>query len=70
MSDVIFRPALTAPNGIPVLTHLRTGTRRLRRVASSVAEAVHTYSLIEGATLIAAMVFCSVFAAAAFGIAF
>jgi hypothetical protein len=68
MSDVTFRPALTAPLGSPIPVLLRAGVRRLRRAAGQVAEIVQTYSLIEAACLVAAMAFCSVFAAAAFGL--
>jgi hypothetical protein len=68
MSDVTFHHALTAPLGSPVAALLRAGVRRLRHAAAQVAETVHTYSLIEAACLLAAMAFCSVFAAAAFGL--
>jgi hypothetical protein len=68
MSDVTFRPALTAPSGIPVIAMLRAGGRRLRQIGGQVAEAVHTYSVIEVACLLAAMAFCGEFAAAAFGV--
>ncbi len=68
MSDVTFRPALTLPSGTHVLTVLRAGAQHLHRIGGHVAETVHTYSVIEGACLLAAMAFCSVFAAAAFGV--
>jgi hypothetical protein len=68
MSDVTFHPALTAAPPASLAIALRAGVRRLRGAAGQFAETVQTYSLIEAACLVAAMAFCSVFAAAAFGV--
>jgi hypothetical protein len=65
MSDTTF---FVVPAASPALPKLRAGLRRTGNVAGQIARAVHTYSLIEAACLLAAAAFTGVMIAKLFGL--